>query len=466
MKENKEIEINLVELFKVFRKNLFLIILAPIIMGAIFFLVNQFLIDPTYQASTTLIVGQSANKNNAAAQNPTVNYNEVLTNQKLVTTYSQIAKSDSVVNKVIQDLGLNQNYTQVKGMFSVTGLKDTEIIVISSINESPEFAINLVNKVAEVLRDNIKEIYQIENVRILDTAKIGTTPRIGPKVSRNAVLGALLGLLLVLTILTLKFLFDRTLRNEDQLKDHYEYPILGSVPDTNPDDTKNREINLAAFNESFSMIRTNIAFSSINSELKVISVTSSQPSEGKSTITSTLARSIALNGNKVLLIDGDLRNPTVNKKTDVANRQGLVNYLVKNTPITEIIARDTQVANLDVLTTGPKPPNPAELLGSEKMKQFIEMIRPYYDYILIDCSPASLFSDARLLARLSDATIIVASMNEANLDLIESTIDSLEQVNANILGFILNKVDIVESKSYGYGYGYGYGKEKNRKHHK
>ena len=106
---------------------------------------------------------------------------------------------------------------------------------------------------------------------------------------------------------------------------------------------------------------------------------------------------------------------------------------------------------------GPKPPNPAELIGSEKMKNLLSIMKKYYDYILIDSSPASLFSDARIIANLADGTILVTAENEANLDLIRTTLDSLEQVKVNIIGFILNKSNILESKVHGYGYGYGYG---------
>lgn len=357
---------------------------------------------------------------------------------------------------------------QLQGMISVSSVKDTELISLKVANNDPQFAVDVVNNLATEFRNNIMNIYKTDNVTVWDKATLQDTPKVGPKVSRNTLIGVLLCLILSLGYITLRFLFDRTLRTEEQLKSTFDYPILGILPNKFTDDEKNLEIVTSAYNESLSLLRTNISFSSINDAMKVIMITSSQPNEGKSTMVTDLARSIAKTGKKVLLLDGDLRNPTLNLKTDVKNNYGIVNYLVKNTNLEDIIVRDTQAESLDVVSTGPNPPNPAELLGSKKMRDFIEIVKPYYDYILIDSSPASLFSDARLLSSYADGTILIAAQGEANIDRLKQTVDSLKQVGAHILGLVMTKIDFKDpmhtSYGYGYGYGYGYAKEEHENH--
>ncbi|MDO5018415.1 MAG: CpsD/CapB family tyrosine-protein kinase [Lagierella massiliensis] len=208
--------------------------------------------------------------------------------------------------------------------------------------------------------------------------------------------------------------------------------------------------------EAIRTLRTNIAFSSTDNSLKSLVITSSNPSEGKSNISIRLARSMAHNGQKVLLIDCDLRNPSVGKYIGVDVGIGMTNLLVQDISVKEVMIKDEKSPYLDIILTGPVPPNPSELLGSEKMKRLVSEFENEYDIVILDSPPAGLLTDAQILSTMADGTILVVAQGESTREKIDMTIQNLRNVDANILGIVFNKVKIKGTKGYGYGYGYGY----------
>ena len=216
--------------------------------------------------------------------------------------------------------------------------------------------------------------------------------------------------------------------------------------------------------EAYRILRTNIEFSNIDKNIKTILVTSAQQNEGKSTSISNLASTFAsLENKKVLIIDCDLRNPSVHKMFGVSNLIGLTDVLTGQKDIDKCIEK-TKVKNLDILKAGKIPPNPSEILQSKKMRNFMEVIKEYYDYIFIDSPPVGIVADASILAQYSDGTILLVAANEADIEAVKVAKERLEGVNANILGAILNKFE-VDSSSYGY-YNYYYGSTSEKKKQK
>ena len=214
--------------------------------------------------------------------------------------------------------------------------------------------------------------------------------------------------------------------------------------------------------EAYRTIRTGIEFSNLDKNLKVICVTSSKKDEGTTTVLCNLGVNFAKIDKKVLLIDGDLRNPTVNKLFDTKNAQGLMDILLGRKNIEECIKKTTQ-ENLYVLTGGTIPPNPAEVLSSKKMSQFIESIKDDYDYIFIDTPPVGIVSDASIISSYSDGVIFVVGSNEVDKNLAKLAKERLDSVNANILGVILNKFKAdVNNEYYSYDY-YGQDDTQNKK---
>lgn len=203
--------------------------------------------------------------------------------------------------------------------------------------------------------------------------------------------------------------------------------------------------------EAYRTLRTNVQFSSYDKVLKVITVTSSRPGEGKSTVASNLAITFAENGSKVLLIDSDLRRPTIHKVFKLPNSLGLVNAVLNPELIDDIINIDV-VPGVDIITSGVIPPNPSELLGSKKSFALLETMKERYDIIIMDAPPLLAVTDAQVLTTISDGTIIVAFHGVTKKDEITKAKDLLEKVNGNILGVVLNGIPEDDSSYYYYSY--------------
>jgi capsular exopolysaccharide synthesis family protein len=212
--------------------------------------------------------------------------------------------------------------------------------------------------------------------------------------------------------------------------------------------------------EAFRTLRTNIQFSSLDTNVKSIVVTSSGPAEGKSTVMVNLAVTMAQSGKKVIIVDCDLRKPSVHKKLGLPNSEGLTNMLIQDKKIEECIIA-TKVPNLYAMTSGPTPPNPAELLGSKKMKSILGELEQVFDMVLIDAPPVIAVTDAQILATLVEGVLLIASYGQTVKFGLVKAKELLDKVGAKILGIVMNKVP-EDAESYYYGkYYYSYYKSKD-----
>lgn len=212
--------------------------------------------------------------------------------------------------------------------------------------------------------------------------------------------------------------------------------------------------------EAYRTLRTNIQFSSFDNDLDTILVTSSGPAEGKSTIASNLALSMAEIGKNVLLIDCDLRKPSIHKKFNISNNKGLSNLLIGQFKFDEVAQKYSD--NMYILTSGTVPPNPSEMLASKKMKQFLVEAKKNFDFIILDTPPVVAVTDAQLLSTMVGGVLLVVASGQTEVAATEKAKELLENVNANIIGVVLNKAEVSANKKYKY-YHYYYGEGKNKK---
>jgi succinoglycan biosynthesis transport protein ExoP len=213
--------------------------------------------------------------------------------------------------------------------------------------------------------------------------------------------------------------------------------------------------------EAYYAIRTSLELASPAGLPKTLLFTSSAASEGKSTTSFAIARDFAKVGRRVLLIDADLRKPTQNRLTGVSNKVGLANLLTQQSTL-EDVTQTSNFAGLDVIPTGPLPPNPAELLASAGLRSLLGKLTSVYDLVVIDAPPVMGLADAPTLAALVEATIVVVEANRAHRGQAKASVRRLRDARANILGGVLTKYDVRMTGhgtggDYGYGYGYGYG---------
>ena len=204
--------------------------------------------------------------------------------------------------------------------------------------------------------------------------------------------------------------------------------------------------------EAYRSLRTSIQYSGIDTELKSLVVTSSIPGEGKSTVAANLAKSFSEMNKKVLLIDADLRKPTIHKKLQLSNQVGLSDLIVKKLNPSEVIQKiDDQ---FHVLTAGKIPPNPAELVGSEKMSQLLSYLKEMYNYIIIDTPPVLSVTDPQLLALKADGTLMVIREGKARQKLVLNAFQELEKLKVNIIGSVLNDSEEKSKEQAQYYYQY------------
>lgn len=213
--------------------------------------------------------------------------------------------------------------------------------------------------------------------------------------------------------------------------------------------------------EQFRTIRTNIDFMSVDSQVKALAFTSANISEGKSTVTANVAIAMAQSGKKVLLIDADLHRPTMHQTFEVNNQVGLTTILTSASEeiYMDEVVKPNVIPNLSILTSGPIPPNPSELLSSNRMRAFLENVTQHYDMVIFDMAPILEISDSQVLAGEMDGVVLVVRQGTTQKLAIKRAVEMLKISKTRILGYIMNDVR-TGADGYGYGYGYGYDDEK------
>ncbi|MFS9250484.1 CpsD/CapB family tyrosine-protein kinase [Streptococcus mitis] len=202
--------------------------------------------------------------------------------------------------------------------------------------------------------------------------------------------------------------------------------------------------------ESFRTLRSNLQFSEFGKNIKLIVITSTSPNEGKSEVSINLAASLAQQGKKVIIIDADMRKPTQHKLTELNNTEGLSTFLLKKTGVDSINHLTINDVNLDVLTSGPVPPNPAEMLASVSMEQTLKAFGDFYDYVIIDTPPLLAATDAQILASIADATLLVVDIKKTKRRQVIESRRRLDNVGAKLLGLVMNKINSHKDSYYYY----------------
>lgn len=322
----------------------------------------------------------------------------------------------------------------------------------------------------------IEEKSQFGYIDVIDHAFVPTAP-ISPNVLKNLILGILFGLGLGIGIVFTREFLDVCIRTPEDLK-RYGFVPLSTISNMDAEIKKIKQdiksniiksqfdVHLVSFfrpmapiSESYRHLRTNVQFLQIDKLTHCIIITSTNPSEGKTTTVCNLAIAFAQDEKKVLLVNADLRRPMIHNIFGLNNDKGLTNFLNGNAKFEEIIQRQT-IQNLDIITAGIVPDNPSEILGSNTMREFIKLAKKNYDIILFDTPPLIAVTDAAVLARETDGVVIVASAGNTRVNALKPAAEYLSSIGIKILGIVLNNYNIHQvlgrrSSFYHYGY-YGY----------
>lgn len=338
--------------------------------------------------------------------------------------------------------------------------KEKHPVIISlkaKINQLNSRVAKEIRNMVESIRIDLSGYFKSNNVRIVDTAEIPSSP-VKPDVKLNIMLACAAGLVMGCGLAFFFEYMDNTIKTGKDIESFLGIPFIGLMPKIKESERHNflAEKPQSPASESLKLIRTNIIFSVPNASLKTLLITSAAPVEGKTFISYNLAAAFAQYKEKVLIVDSDLRRSSLTDNLKLQGTKGLSNYLIGESSFDEVL-QATDIKNLSVISSGHLPPNPAELLAHDKMKEFLEEAKKRFGKVIIDSAPILPVSDTLNFACLVDGTVQVIFQGKLSRNILQYSGQKLRGVGAKILGAVLNNV-AVRDYSYGYGYGYGYNK--------
>ncbi len=380
--------------------------------------------------------------------------------EKQMASYAEVASSPLVLGKVIRSLGLDTTTEDLAERISVEASPGTVVLEISVTEPDAVAAADIANAIGQELRTTVgiltpEQADGSEAVRatILAPATVPLDAS-SPRVALNIALGIALGLMLGVGVALLRNLLDTKIRTDEDVRALTASPILGSiafddhVPE-HPVIITDEPHSSAA--EAIRRLRTNIQFIGTGGECKTLVVTSSISGEGKSTTSINLAVSMADAGARVILIDADLRRPSIADYTGVEGRAGLTSILIGRAELEDVTQpwRDT---SLTILPSGPVPPNPSELLGSPAMSELLTKLRSSYDVVLLDTPPLLPVTDAAILTKMVGGALVVVGADRLHRGQLQESLANLDTAGAHVYGVVVNKVAKRDANGYGYGY--------------
>ena len=412
----------------------------------------------TYRASATIFVNQSAAPN-------AITYSDALLNQQLVKTYSRMATEPVVIDEVRSRLNLSMSTSEVAAMVSADPVRDTQLIQIAAVGRSPQLITDIANATAETFIDQqtvyLPEDQQGNALRVAQPALTPTDP-IGPMPLRNGLLAAFLGLLIAAGLVWLLEYLDDTIKTPESLEQSTGLATLGVVPKHGAKDSieahalvSSRKGNPAT--EAYRLVRTNLEFASVDHELRSILVTSTSSGDGKTTVAANMATILAQANRSVILVDADLRRPTLHTIFGTSNAVGLSSLLLNPDASPQNNLYATKAPGLRVLPSGPIPPNPAELLASPRLPVVLAKLTELADIVIFDSPPIMAVADPVILANRVDGTLIVVDSSRTRAEALQRSIDQISKSGTLLLGGILNKLPRRHGGYYSYYYQGAYG---------
>jgi tyrosine-protein kinase len=382
--------------------------------------------------------------------------------EKQMSSYAEVATSPRVLAPVIGELHLRTTPKELAESVEATVPVETVILEIEATDPDPTRAADIANAVG---RELAKATADLSPQKEYGTEAVVATPiaaaevpdkASSPKIIQNLAIGLILGLLLGLGVAMLRHVLDTKVRNENDVRALTESPILGVVAydqEVSSHPVILRDRPLAAPSEAVRRLRTNLQFIDIGHRSKSIVISSSIPGEGKSTIAINLAVSLADAGARVILVDADLRRPSIAEYLGIEGGVGLTTVLIGRAQVEDVV-QPLGRTSLDLLPAGQIPPNPSELLGSTAMAELLEQLSTSYDMVLLDSPPLLPVTDAVVLSNLAGGALVVVGVDRIHRPQLQQSLESLETAGAHVFGVVMNKIARREAAAYAYGSGY------------
>nr|WP_297769518.1 polysaccharide biosynthesis tyrosine autokinase [uncultured Butyrivibrio sp.] len=453
------------KLFWIIKSKLKYMILVGLFFGVLAGGATFALRQDTYAAQISFYVYSNPDYINDSGIN--LSSSEVGNASALLSSYLQILKSNSFLESVIEKSGIDPVYYTpgiLRSEISASAVSGTAVFKVTVYDVNPYNAMLIANTIGELAPEKIVSVVKSGGIEVLDQAKLPTVPYDSTSVTLMTLIGAVAGAALAAFFFIIRGLRDTRYRRLNEITDVYNIPILGIVPQMEEkDENGNVKVILSddspfVLREAYNDIRTNMLFMGNGEKCPVFAVTGADYDEGKTTNSINLATSFAMMGKKTLLIDGDLRNGDIAQILGIESKNGLSEYLGGLQKKLNIHANTRE--NLDVITTGVIPPNPTDLLISEKWKDMIADLKNNYDVIVIDTPSIGIVADGVEVVNVATAFIVVIREFVTRFEREELIIRKLDAVGANVCGFIYNGMDVrsVDYNHKDYVNGGNYGK--------
>lgn len=443
----------LAEYLRVLRKHWMVIALSAI-AGVVLAGVLSTATTPRYQAESQVFVSTRS----ADTLNDIVAGNSFTANQ--VSSYTALVSSPRVLQPVIDQLGLADSVDSLAARVSAESPEDTVLITIGVSDPDPQLAAETADAIASSLATVVSDLespsgdegspVQISTVR---EAQVPETP-VTPRTALNIALGLVLGLLIGVGIAVLRSTLDTRVRSEDDIPALTDAALLGTIAYDEEAVGQPLIVQGSPHSrraESFRRLRTNLQFVEVDDNRRHVLVTSSLPGEGKSTTAINLAITLADAGTRVVLVDSDLRRPSVSKYLGLEGSVGLTTVLIGRVPL-EAAVQPWGETNLFVLPSGEVPPNPSELLGTAQMERLVAKLDQTFDVVVIDSAPLLPVTDSAVLAKLTGGTVLVIRAGEIHNAQVQEAIRVLSTVGVSLHGVVLNGVAQSDASEYRYQY--------------
>lgn len=427
--------------WQIIRRWWWLLLVGPVVAGVVAYFVSESQTD-IYRAETTLLVNQT--------QTPgTLQLNDILASERLTNTYAELVEQRPILSGVIDELDLPLSENELKSKIDVDPVTDTQLLRVKVKDPDPALATSIANALAqEFIESNESEPERFGTVSVVEPA-IAPTGRVDPRVQLNTALAIVMGLLIAAGIVLILEYLDDTVKSAEDVANVGLSPLATVTRFKDgrgrKDDGKAASVVAESWRspaaEAYRLLRTNIRFATMNQPTKVLLVTSSDPLEGKSTTAANLAVVMAQAGRRTILLDTDLRSPSLHRYFGLANDKGLTNLVLDGSRDIDIreALQETEVKNLAVIPSGPLPPNPTEVLASSRMAQLLKRAGELADVVILDSPPLRAVADASILAGEADATVLVIEASKTRTQAVRRSVEMLGRAKVRTLGAVLNK---------------------------
>lgn len=469
-------EISTIQILSALLRKAWLIALISLLGVLLAFGVTKFFITPTYESAAMFYVNNSQDKDSTSG----ITSSDISASKSLVDSYIVILNTRDTLEDIIDYANVDLSYRQLGGMISASSVNGTEIFEIVVTSEDPEEAKLLADAVTEVFPRRISSVIEGSSASVVEHASIPTSPS-SPSYLMNVFIGFLLGAVISVAFVIIRLVSDVTVRSEEDVAKASDLPILAVVPDMTapskggyysgnkhsrkrmPFQSGKGELGIITEEESFSaseaykVLRTKLLFSfADDNKCRIIGISSAMAGEGKSVTSVNAAYALAQLDKRVLLIDCDMRRPSIYSKLNLTRMPGLSDFLTGQRELGELIQTRTLKGvelPFGVIAAGRTPPNPVELISSERMQQMLRVLRKNFDYIIVDLPPVGEVSDAMVAAKLVDGILLVVRQNYGSRVALTSALEQFRFIQTKMLGLVLNSAN-EHGKGYGKKYKY------------